>query len=56
MFIVCVSVQLLKYNLIVPVGLLASTCLNHTSPPFGRYGPSHVWAPLFKNSGSAPEE
>ena len=34
-----------------------STCklLNHTHPPLGRYAPSRICPPLFKNSGSAPE-
>ena len=33
-----------------------STCKYsiHTRPPLGRYAPSFVWAPLFKNSRSAP--
>ena len=32
----------------------ANTILDHTHPPLGRYASSHVPAPLFGNSGSAP--
>ena len=39
-----------KYNLTIVV--LTST--RHTHPLLGRYARSCVWAPLFRNSGSAP--
>ena len=31
-----------------------STSTHHAHPPLGRYARSRVWAPLFRNSGSAP--
>ena len=33
---------------------MPNTILHHTHPPLGRYASSHVQAPLFENSGSAP--
>ena len=45
---VCVTVYN-KYNLTIEL-----QALHHTRPSLGRYAGSRIWAPLFRNSGSAP--
>ena len=47
----CFCVTVSKYNLTILV--IMSTHRAH--PPLGRYARSHVWAPLFRNSGSTSE-